>query len=71
MESLEAIFSFHEHVKSIGYIAVDFYDGSILYDFRNDVTKICDIDFYRNGLSFNEMGEQFWGSVRINGGLAK
>ncbi|MBB6678004.1 hypothetical protein [Cohnella lubricantis] len=45
-------------------MAVDFYDGSILYDFRIHRTKICDIDFYRLGPSVNDMGEHFWGSKR-------
>ncbi len=45
-------------------MALDFYDGSILYDFAMDVTKICDIDFYRAAPSVNDMGESFWGSTR-------
>ncbi|UVI30500.1 serine/threonine protein kinase [Paenibacillus spongiae] len=64
LESLDAIFSFHAHVESQGYAAVDFYDGSILYDFSNHVTQICDIDFYRKTPSFNDMGEHFWGAAR-------
>lgn len=64
LESLDAIFSFHEHVESKGYVAVDFYDGSILYDFSNHVTKICDIDFFRKSSTVNDMGENFWGAKR-------
>ncbi|MBB6731578.1 serine/threonine protein kinase [Cohnella zeiphila] len=64
LQALDAIFSFHVHVESQGYVAVDFYDGSILYDFSNDVTRICDIDFYRRAPSVNEMGENFWGAKR-------
>lgn len=64
LDSLSTIFSFHEHVESKGYLAVDFYDGSILYDFLNDETHICDIDFYRAAPSSNEMGD-FWGSKRL------
>lgn len=26
---------------------MDFYDGSIMYDFLTDATTICDIDFFR------------------------
>lgn len=64
LESLDAMFSFHAYVESKGFVAVDFYDGSILYDFSNDVTKICDIDFYRKAPSENNIGENFWGAKR-------
>lgn len=46
MKVLEHIFEFHEHVDQLNYIAIDFYDGSILYNFDTDTVKICDIDFY-------------------------
>lgn len=46
-------------------MAVDFYDGSILYDFVNDETKICDIDYYRRKPTVNDLGENFWGSSRF------
>ncbi|CAF3846565.1 unnamed protein product [Rotaria sp. Silwood1] len=46
LTALEAIFSFHEHVDRLDYVAIDFYDGSILYDFESNTLKICDIDFY-------------------------
>jgi serine/threonine protein kinase len=64
LKSLDAIFSFHTYVESKGYVAVDFYDGSILYDFSNHVTKICDIDFYRKTPAVNDIGENFWGAKR-------
>ncbi|MEI5906649.1 serine/threonine protein kinase [Bacillus spongiae] len=64
LKSLDTIFSFHAFVESKGYVAVDFYDGSILYDFSNDCTKICDIDFYRKAPSVNDIGKNFWGAKR-------
>lgn len=64
LDSLDVIFSFHEYVEAQGYVAVDFYDGSILYDFTTNQTKICDIDFYRRSPASNDIGEQFWGAVR-------
>ncbi|WP_010274370.1 protein kinase family protein [Paenibacillus senegalensis] len=64
LKSLNAIFEFHRYVEAKGYVAVDFYDGSIMYDFSRDVTKICDIDFYRPAPSVNDMGEHFWGAAR-------
>jgi serine/threonine-protein kinase len=65
LKSLDEIFSFHVHVASQGYVAIDFYDGSILYDFKNDLTEICDIDFYRKKPVFNVQGKNFWGSRRF------
>lgn len=65
LTSLDVIFTFHEHVESRGYVAVDFYDGSILYDFSSDETKICDIDYYRCKPTVNDLGENFWGSSRF------
>lgn len=65
LQALNTIYEFHKFVESQGYVAVDFYDGSILYDFSTDVTKICDIDFYRPAPSVNDMGENFWGARRF------
>lgn len=64
LKTLDVIITFFEHVESKGYVAVDFYDGSILYDFIHDETKICDIDFYRKKPTFNDLGEHFWGAAR-------
>ncbi len=47
-----------------GYIAVDFYDGSIMYDRKEKITTICDIDFFRKSPGVNDMG-QMWGSRRF------
>jgi serine/threonine-protein kinase len=62
--SLNSIFSFHVDVEAKGYVAVDFYDGSILYDFSSDTTKICDIDFYQKKPFINTMG-RLYGSSRF------
>ncbi len=51
-----AILAFHRHVEACGYLAIDFYDGSILYDFAGDRTRVCDIDFYTPGPYVNAMG---------------
>ncbi|WHY21904.1 serine/threonine protein kinase [Paenibacillus sp. G2S3] len=65
LASLDVIFSFHKHVELQGYVAVDFYDGSILYNFENDETRICDIDYYRPKPTENDLGVNFWGSARF------
>lgn len=64
LDSLETIFAFHQHVAANCYVAIDFYDGSILYDFARDVTKICDIDFYQPCPYVNTMG-RLYGSTRF------
>lgn len=64
LASYRAILDFHVHVEEKGYIAVDFYDGSVLYDFAADTTKICDIDLYQKAPFENRMG-RLWGSSRF------
>lgn len=58
------VLAFHAYVASCGYIAIDFYDGSIMYDFNRDKTTICDIDFYAKKPYINQMG-RLWGSSRF------
>jgi serine/threonine-protein kinase len=62
--ALDNIFSFHLHVETMGYVVVDFYDGSILYNFNSHTTKICDIDVYQKMPFINTMG-RLWGSSRF------
>lgn len=64
LQSLSSIFSFHVAMENRGYVAVDFYDGSILYNFHTNTTKICDIDVYQKKPFVNEMG-RLWGSSRF------
>lgn len=58
------ILSFFEYVASQNYVAIDFYDGSIMYDFENCKTTICDIDLFRKQPCINGMG-RMWGSSRF------
>ncbi|WIY63454.1 serine/threonine protein kinase [Bacillus arachidis] len=64
LTSLDHIFSFHVHVERKNYVAIDFYDGSILYDFKTNKIKICDIDLYKKKPYINTMG-RLWGSSRF------
>ncbi|MDM5155116.1 serine/threonine protein kinase [Bacillus sp. DX1.1] len=64
LASLDRIFSFHVYIEKKNYVAVDFYDGSILYNFNTNRTKICDIDFYQKKTYINRMG-RLWGSSRF------
>ncbi|MCP1183080.1 serine/threonine protein kinase [Paenibacillus sp. 1781tsa1] len=62
--AMEQILDFHIEVERRGYVAVDLYDGSLIYDFDKYVMKICDIDLYRKGSFINTMG-RMWGSSRF------
>jgi serine/threonine protein kinase, bacterial len=61
---MDGLIAFHVHVEACGYVAIDFYDGSILYDFENHQFRVCDIDFYRPRPYVNQMG-RLWGSSRF------
>ena len=58
------VLSFFAYVAAAGYVAIDFYDGSILYDFESGKTTICDIDFFRKSPAVNDRG-RMWGSSRF------
>lgn len=58
------ILTFLEYTASKSYVAIDFYDGSILYDFEKKKTTICDIDFFHKLPYKNNMG-RMWGSSRF------
>ncbi len=65
LKSINTIFQFLLFVEQQNYVAVDFYDGSIMYDFNTDTTKICDIDFFRKKPTVNDLGGFFWGPRRF------
>lgn len=56
--------SFFAHIAFKKHVAIDFYDGSIMYDFINRRTVICDIDFFSPQPCINTMG-RMWGSSRF------
>lgn len=58
------IVDFLKFVNDSGYVAIDFYDGSILYDFESGKTTICDIDLFRKKPYVNNRG-RMWGSSRF------
>lgn len=55
------ILDFMKYIAEQNFVAIDFYDGSIMYDFENERTIICDIDFFRKSPAVNDMG-RMWGS---------
>jgi len=60
IKAFEAILSFHAYVAAKDYVAIDFYADQILYDFDNNKTIICDIDFYQKSPYYGDKGT--WGS---------
>jgi len=64
IRAFEDIVEFHAHVAAKGYIALDFYDGSILYDYEKDKVIICDIDLYQKSPFINADGLGIVGSAR-------
>jgi len=65
MKCVDVLFSFLHSVNERGYVAVDFYDGSIMYNFENDDTTICDIDFFKKAPVINDLGEDWFGTKRL------
>lgn len=65
LKAFDTIFDFLVFTESMGYAAVDFYDGSIIYNFQSDIVTICDIDFFRKFPIINDIGKDFWGTKRL------
>jgi serine/threonine-protein kinase len=62
--ALDTIYDVHLELARHGFVAVDFYDGSILYDFTGHRTWVCDLDSYRPG-PFVLEAERLPGSTRF------
>ncbi|MCY3710218.1 MAG: hypothetical protein OXG26_15100 [Caldilineaceae bacterium] len=62
MEALDVIFDLHCELAQTGWIAVDFYDGCLIYDFVCQEMHIVDLDMYRESPFVNEMGRMFGSS---------
>jgi len=60
------IIQFHLHVAACGYVAIDFYDGSIMYDFKRGKTIICDIELYAKSPQTNTMGRMCGSSTYMS-----
>lgn len=65
LNAIEVLFDFMETVIEAGYVAVDFYDSSIMYDFYNDHLTICDIDLFEKQPWSNQVGEDYFGTKRL------
>ena len=58
------ILDFFLNTAKHGYVAIYFYDGCIMYDFKTEKTFICDIDLFEKSPYINNMG-RLWGSSRF------
>ena len=64
LSALDEIIDLHRALASCSYVAVDFYDGSLLYDFETSQIHAIDLDSYHLGPFVNRMGRMF-GSTRF------
>ena len=64
MGLLDVVYGLHHQLARSGWIAVDFYDGCMIYDFGRREVHLVDLDNYRNGPFTNEIGRMF-GSTRF------
>jgi serine/threonine-protein kinase len=60
---LDEILDAHVAIERAGFVAVDFYDGCIMFDFAAKRVGLCDLDEYRPG-PFTVEGERLPGSTR-------
>jgi serine/threonine-protein kinase len=60
----DEVLAFHNHAAKQGYVAIDFYDGCIMFDFDKDKTIICDIELYEKVPAKNNRGRMY-GSSRF------
>jgi len=64
LAALDTIFDAHLAVAAADFVSVDFYDGSIIYDFVERTVQLCDLDSYRPGPYTLDCDRQF-GSSRF------
>ena len=64
LTGLNVVFDFHRSAAELGWVAVDFYDGAMIYDFTTKALRLIDLDNYRDQPFTNKMGRMF-GSTRF------
>jgi len=62
LNALNQLFELHLALAQAGWIANDFYDGSLIYDFARQDIHVIDLDGYREGPFVNGMGRMFGSS---------
>ena len=64
IRALDLVYALHYQLAQSGWIAVDFYDGCLIYDFDHRELHIVDLDHYCKAPFINKMGRMF-GSSRF------
>ena len=64
LDVLNDIYGVHLRLAEHGFVASDFYDGCIIYDFEGSTTFLCDLDEYQRGPFVLEMDRNY-GSTRF------
>ena len=64
LDLLNEVYDLHAEFAKRGWIANDFYDGSMIYDFHRRKLHAIDLDTYHRGPFTNRMGRMF-GSTRF------
>lgn len=64
LNALDTLYDLHRELARLGWVAADFYDGSLLYDFATHRLSVIDLDNYHQGPFQNTMGRMF-GSSRF------
>lgn len=62
--ALTTIYELHAGLARAGWVAVDFYDGCLMYDFASHELRVIDLDMYARGPFTNTRGRMF-GSTRF------
>ena len=65
LDVIKKLFMFFIATKNAGFVAVDFYDSSIIYNFETDEVHFCDIDLFRKVPTYNDLGEGYFGTKRL------
>jgi serine/threonine protein kinase len=60
-DAIRQLIDIHVAVVAAGYVAVDLYDGCVLYDFSTHALRLIDLDLYRRGPYVLE-GDRAFGS---------
>ena len=64
VDALDTILDVHVLLADRGFVASDFYDGCIIYDFAGRRVFLCDLDEYRRGPFVLDMDRNY-GSTRF------
>ena len=62
--AMDKLLQLHAQLDTLGYVIVDLYDGSLLYDFTSHQLTLIDLDMYHLGPITNDLG-RWWGSSRF------